>query len=125
VGNKIGRITPAGAITEFSLGAVTPLVITSGPGGLWFTEGDGNQIGRITTAGAVSEYPVPTGGSVPEGITTGPDGNVWFTESQAGKIGKLATGFSVPALSGWGMVLCAMLLAALGSLFLAHRRATA
>src|SRR5438034_11666703 len=47
-GNKIGRITPAGVITEFPLppnlncppnGSNSPLGITAGPdGNLWFTE---------------------------------------------------------------------------------------
>ena len=49
-GNKIGRITPTGAVTEFSLPASSGLTgITAGPdGNLWFTESDGNTIGRIT-----------------------------------------------------------------------------
>src|SRR5215469_1923412 len=56
--NKIGRITTAGAISEFSLppapsGPVVtrPSDITAGPdGALWFIWGPGaNKIGRITT----------------------------------------------------------------------------
>src|SRR6185436_11779124 len=50
-GNKIGRITPAGVITEFPVptAASKPVGITAGPdGNLWFGEGDGNKIGRIT-----------------------------------------------------------------------------
>ena len=49
----IGRITPAGVVTEFSAGisAGAALVgITAGPdGNLWFTEFFGDRIGRITT----------------------------------------------------------------------------
>ena len=51
-GNKIGRITTAGTITEFTIptGGSNPIGITAGPdGALWFTEGNGNKIGRITT----------------------------------------------------------------------------
>jgi hypothetical protein len=50
-GNRIGRITPAGVVTEFSAG-ISPGsglgAITAGPdGNLWFTELSGNRIGRI------------------------------------------------------------------------------
>src|SRR4051794_40724374 len=46
----IGRVTPSGAITEFTGLADTPSGIATGPGGeLWFTEaGDPGAIGRIT-----------------------------------------------------------------------------
>ena len=56
-GDKIGRITPAGVITEFlaSTGS-NPLGITAGPdGNMWFTEEVANKIGRITLAGVVTE----------------------------------------------------------------------
>jgi streptogramin lyase len=82
-GNKIGRITTAGTVTEYPVPTTNsaPWGITSGPdGALWFTEELGNKIGRITTAGSISEYPVPTANSQPYGITAGPDGALWFTE---------------------------------------------
>src|SRR6478736_5386105 len=50
--SKIGRITPAGAISEFNLptGGGDPYDIVTGPdGALWFTERSANKIGRITT----------------------------------------------------------------------------
>jgi virginiamycin B lyase len=54
-GSKIGRITPAGTITEFPLpipppySSSRPQVTTAGPdGNLWFTESAGNKIGRIS-----------------------------------------------------------------------------
>ena len=68
---KIGRITTAGDITEFSLpnDASRPYGIAAGPdGNLWFTEGyyqqylaerSASRIGRITTAGVITEYPLP------------------------------------------------------------------
>lgn len=53
-GNKIGRISLAGAITEFSAPGA-PGGITAGPdGALWFTEIGGNKIGRMTTAGVIT-----------------------------------------------------------------------
>src|SRR5689334_18027969 len=89
--NRIGKITPAGVITEYSAGispSSGPFGITAGPdGNLWFTEINGRRIGKITPAGVVSEYSAGISpDSVPWVIAAGPDGNLWFTESQ--RIGK-------------------------------------
>jgi hypothetical protein len=91
-GGKIGRITPAGVITEFPIPTADsrPTGITSGAdGNLWFSETQADQIASITPAGVVSEIRIPTAASAPVGIATGPDGNIWFAESQAHQIGKL------------------------------------
>jgi IPTL-CTERM motif len=50
-GNRIGRMTPLGVVTEFAISdGANPVGITAGPdGALWFTEQSGNRIGRITT----------------------------------------------------------------------------
>ena len=87
-GNRIGRITTGGTITEFAIPTSNafPFTITAGPdGALWFTEQDLNatKIGRITTAGAITEFPVPTASSQPTGIAAGSDGALWFTEDGA------------------------------------------
>ena len=62
-GDRIGRITPAGVVTEFSAGITAgsgPYGIAAGPdGNLWFTEFDGDRIGRITPAGVVTEFGAP------------------------------------------------------------------
>ena len=87
-GGRIGRITPAGVVTEFAVPRPQPALITSGPdGALWFTEqASPGGIGRITTAGVVTDSsPGARPGSrpiaSPLGITTGADGNVWFSEA--------------------------------------------
>jgi virginiamycin B lyase len=99
-GNKIGRITPAGLITEFPLLSrcgkyltCAPHGITTGPNGnLWFTMENGNAIGSISPSGSFAGgFSIPTASSVAEGITTGPDGNLWFTEERASKIGRFST----------------------------------
>jgi len=92
---KIGRITTAGAITEYTTPAgrnSAPNMIAKGPdGALWFTEWGANQIGRVTTGGAFAEYPIPTAGAGPFGIAAGPDGALWFTEYYGNKIGRIPT----------------------------------
>jgi virginiamycin B lyase len=88
----IGRITSAGAITEFRIKTKNsdPAGITAGPdGNLWFTDSGTDQIGRLTPAGVVTQFAIPTAGSFPEGITAGPDGNLWFTEEGANQIGRI------------------------------------
>ena len=69
-GNKIGRMTTAGQITEYPLPAGSspfgpgPWGIVTGPdGALWFTESNGRNIGRITTEGSITEFPMPFGSS--------------------------------------------------------------
>jgi virginiamycin B lyase len=112
--NRIGRITYAGAITEF-----TDPTANSGLGGIifgaygdfWFTEGNANRIGRITTGGAFyPEFNVPTANSGPHYIANGPDGALWFTENNRNKIGRVTTDgafseFTVPTAGGqpWGI----------------------
>ncbi len=104
MGNKIGRITTSGVITEFSIPTAggEPTGITAGPdGALWFVELTGHKIGRITITGGITEYPVPayTGSSFsgePVSITAGPDGALWFTElpnlvGHFGNIGRITT----------------------------------
>lgn len=116
-GNRIGRITTGGAITEFSTAnglsaGALPAEITAGPDGrLWFTESGTNQIGALNpTTGQISEYG-PTV-APPDGITPGPPtdpNSLWFTEystSGTSRIGRITTGgaitreFSIPSGSG-------------------------
>jgi virginiamycin B lyase len=89
-GNRIGRFTTFGKITEFTIPSADsgPSDLVLGPdGNIWFTEFNSNNIGRITPAGAITEFKIPTPNATPFGITVGPDGNLWFTEL-AGKVGR-------------------------------------
>ncbi len=93
-GNRVGRITTSGTVSEFNLPSPDsqPDSIAAGPdGNLWFTERNGNRIGRITPSGALTEFALPTPGSKPRGIVRGPDGAMWFTEFGAGRIGRIST----------------------------------
>jgi len=120
--NKIGRISPTGAVTEFALPVPNsfPMGIAAGSdGNLWFVEsrcpGDcGNDvrvtgklvIGRITPTGVITEYSTQSGNwyNGPEtiGIVEGADHNMWFAEPKSNKIGRIThageiTEFEVPS----------------------------
>jgi len=89
----VGKVTPAGAATQYALSSAHayPIDIVTGPdGNLWFTEAKANKIGRITPQGVITEFTVPTPDSAPTAICVGPDGNIWFIESNAAKVGRLA-----------------------------------
>jgi hypothetical protein len=90
-GNKVGIITPAGAVSETSplpSSGSGPAGITAGPdGNLWFTEFTGNRVAKLTTGAVLSEASLPSSGSGPAGITAGPDGNLWFTEFTGNRLG--------------------------------------
>ena len=102
-GNKIGRITTAGAIAEYPISGVSQRTgIAAGPdGSLWFTEAEANNIGRITTAGVISEFPLPMLNRQPTGITAGPDGNMWFT-SLYGGVGRITPAGTITLFPGEG-----------------------
>jgi streptogramin lyase len=92
---RIGRVTPAGAITEFTVPAPAqggPSFlgeITSGPdGALWFIEHQGGRVGRVTTSGSFTMHANP-GADQPMDIVTGPDGRIWFTDRAAHRIGAI------------------------------------
>ena len=73
--NLIGRMTPAGVVTEFPVPTdnSTPLGIATGPdGNIWFAESKGNKIARFsvtTTDLGVAVSPLPAPGTVGQGLT--------------------------------------------------------
>ena len=89
--NKIGRITTARVITEYSLpsGAGDPSYVTSARGALWFTEDLNDAIGRIDLAGHVTSQYALTSVDSPGGIVAGPDGAMWFADFGSDSIGRL------------------------------------
>jgi streptogramin lyase len=89
-GDRIGRSTPLGVITE--LGSVPkPHGMAAGSdGNLWFTEMGADRIGRINTLGVVTEFSTGiANGASPYSIAGGPDGNLWFTEYGRDRIGRI------------------------------------
>src|SRR5713226_325968 len=100
--NRIGRMTPAGALTEFPIPGAhsNPRAIVAGPdGNLWFTEASWSHpvIGRITPAGSITGYPLAVPADVyPSEMVVGPDHNLWFTAAQ-GKFPQPNVGRITPA----------------------------
>lgn len=92
---KIGKITPSGAITEYPLPTHNSYLqgITTGPdGNVWFTEYEGNKIGRITPTGTITTFAKPKDDFYTPGlgyITAGPDGNIWYTGGTPGSPPRL------------------------------------
>jgi len=101
-GGFIGRITPAGVITQFPLASPRrAIAITSGPGGnLWFAEVSG-LIGKVTLDGVITEFPLGFYQMMIGGITAGPDGNVWLTDVTRQKIISVSPTLTVPIDPGF------------------------
>jgi streptogramin lyase len=115
-GSRFGRITPSGAVKDWSTGSgisagSQPFGIASGPdGSLWFAENAGNRVGRIapTAAPMATEFSIGiTAGGAPMEVATGPDGNVWFSELN-GRIGRITTAGTVTEFSSGIIPTCAV-----------------
>jgi virginiamycin B lyase len=102
-GQRIGRISMAGAVAEFALPAGgNPIGIAPGPdGNMWFTESLGHRIGRIDAGGKIAEFSAGlSAGSSPQEITAGPDGALWFTEDVQSTDGKYGAKIGRVTISG-------------------------
>jgi streptogramin lyase len=77
--NNIAKVTPAGAVTEFTPAPAlnSPNGITTGPdGNLWLTQNGG--VAMIAPSNPTVDTKFTVGGLTnPQGITTGPDNNLW------------------------------------------------
>jgi virginiamycin B lyase len=93
-GNRIGRVTPSGEVTEFPFqtpdsASAGAFAIMARDGFLWFTEHKNQRIARMTPDGVVvAEYPCPSN-CYPNGIAAGSDGRVWYTDLVRNVIGRL------------------------------------
>ena len=107
----VGRVTPAGAITEMSTGLVSGLqptgITTGADGNLWVTDsgGPGTTIVRLTPGGAATDFtPASLNGLQASDPVAGADGNVWFllaggSVGNTGAIGRVTTGGTVTLFS--------------------------
>ncbi len=96
--DKIGRVTPDGAVTEYDLPSRSryhgyPADITAGPAGtMWFSEILGSRIVRIDVkSGSMTEFPVTgTPEESPASLAFGSDGALWFT-GMTDYVGRMTT----------------------------------
>ena len=95
-GNRVGRITMDGRITEYSMPsqAGSPINIAVGPDrNIWYTKP--GLVGRVTPDGQITEFPLPSTGAT--GLTAGSDrqppnrlsNRLWIAMSAANKIAFL------------------------------------
>jgi streptogramin lyase len=104
----VGRITPAGVITEFTATPVTGVVralVTGADGRVWFVKDGfgGPAVGKIDPAtGTFTSYSSGLKGAFTlfGGIALGGDGNVWFTEYLNGLIGRITPSGAISEFGG-------------------------
>jgi virginiamycin B lyase len=97
-GNRVGRITMKGEVTEFPIPSQTgsPINIAVGPDrNIWFTKG--GIVGRVTPDGVITEFPLPKPNGGATGLTAGSDrqpparlsNRLWVAESAGNTIAFL------------------------------------
>jgi virginiamycin B lyase len=97
-GNRVGRISMSGEITEYEIPSAgnSPTNIAVGPDrNVWYTKGA--ALGRVTMNGEITEFPIANGEARAVGLTAGSDrqpplrltDRLWFTDGQNNRIGYL------------------------------------
>jgi virginiamycin B lyase len=83
VANRVGRMTPSGALVEFELPIANSRpgdIVTGSDGDLWFLEENARMVGRISPTGSITEYPIPAANAAPRQIVVGADTAIWFSD---------------------------------------------
>ena len=98
-GNRVGRISMTGEVTEFPIPSPggTPINIAVGPDrSVWYTKG--GSLGRVTPEGRISEHEIPGQPARTVGLSAGSDREppmrlgrrLWFTDAAGHRIGYLS-----------------------------------
>jgi streptogramin lyase len=86
---KAGKITAAGAISEYSAGGSEPEGIVKAPdGNMWFVEHANSSIKQMTEAGTIVKTKILRAGAGLVGIASDHLNHVWYTASEAGYVGE-------------------------------------
>jgi virginiamycin B lyase len=96
-GNRVGRITPDGKVSEFPIPSAngSPINIAVGPDrNIWFTKA--GKLGRVTPDGTITEFDLPSPSAGPTGLSAGSDrrppdrliDKLWYTAGN--KLGYLS-----------------------------------
>ena len=97
-GNRVGRITMDGKITEFMIPSEgsTPINIAVGPDrNVWYTKN--NTLGQVTPTGKITEFEIADGAARAVGLSAGSDrqtpeylsDRLWFADPLNNRIGYL------------------------------------
>lgn len=98
-GNRVGRISPAGEVTEYRIPSTggSPINIAVGPDRqVWFTKGA--ALWRVTSTGEFRRFPIPGEAVRTVGLSAGSDreppdrlaNRLWFTDPVGNRIGYLS-----------------------------------
>ena len=88
----IGRINPAGEVSEFPVPSAPASIVKGPDGNMWFTQGGSNEeagVGCIIPTGQIELIHERTEGGDPVGITVDTDGTIWFTQSATDRLDHL------------------------------------
>ena len=96
--HAIGKVTPAGAITEYPLpyrgklaGTAQEEIILGADHNLWFIDPQAGMVGRITPSGEITTYDGKAN-SHPRALLTAPDGSIWFRDDAQKALGHIPLG---------------------------------
>jgi len=93
-GDRIGKITRTGDVTEYTEGitkdALAGSIALGADGNMWFAEDEIGKVAKITPAGVVTEYKPLDDGIVPGKLVSGRDGNIWTIDKWDNRIVKIA-----------------------------------
>lgn len=82
--DKLGSVTTAGTVTEYSTGSASPNFVIAGPdGNIWFTSSSPTPgIGRMSTTGTgLAFFPLPSGSVPGEMVVAG--GLIWVVDTES------------------------------------------
>jgi virginiamycin B lyase len=104
----IGRLTPDGLLSRFTLPNLHPPseqlysvggLVLDAQGNVWF-EVDSEEIDQITPAGVITAHHLPTGYALTsEPLVLGPEGDLWFV-CNSEDVGRIAPNGSIRLFSG-------------------------
>jgi virginiamycin B lyase len=90
----IGEMTPAGALTTYTLPDPTEPVVSlvAADGDVWFIQSREQYVGMVSPSGRITDFPIPgavdNGGNLPnQNLAVAADGSVWVAMSDEPAVG--------------------------------------
>ncbi len=88
----IGRVNPAGEVSEFPAPSAPASIVKGPDGNMWFTQGGSSEeagVGCIIPTGQIELIHERNEGGDPVGIAVNNDGTIWFTQSATDRLDHL------------------------------------